>query len=551
MQQRKRPCILYVEDDHDLALLVKERLAQAGIAVELAADGEEAMLKFAQAPYDLLALDQALPGLDGLGVIRRIAAQGPLPPTVMVTGTGTERIAVETMKLGVDDYIIKDLDGGWLDLLPGVIDRVLAHRRLVEDKRAAEVALREKELQLWRAQKLESLGILAGGIAHDFNNILAGIMGYADLLKARLPPSEPAREDIDIIKKAVQRAADLTRQMLAYSGKGKLIAQPIDVSRIVTDTWKMLEVSVSKKSTLTSDLASNLPAIEADPAQVHQVILNLVINASEAMGEQSGVVAIRTCTVQLSEAQWAAVRTSDTAAAERYVCLEVADTGCGMNRETLARIFDPFFSTKFTGRGLGLAAVYGIVRGHKGGLRVTSEPDKGTTFQVYFPASTSAAAELAGETAMASWRGSGTILVVDDEEIVRNAAQRMIEHAGFSVLTARDGEEAIGVYRLHQSDIVGVILDLTMPKMNGEETLKELRIINSSVPVILSSGFREDTATERFSDLQLGGFIQKPYQLETLTRVLRKAVEYALAAPTIPSQSSRWHAGTRPNRAST
>jgi len=394
---------------------------------------------------------------------------------------------------------------------------------ITERKQAAQQML-EMERRLLHAQKLESLGILAGGIAHDFNNILAGIMGYADLLKVRLPPSEPAREDVEVIKKAVQRAADLTRQMLAYSGKGKFVVEPVDLSRIVADTRKMLEVSVSKKATLSYNLASGLPAMEADPAQVHQVVLNLVINASEALGEDSGVIAITTHAVQLSETQWAAVRTGSEAGAGHYVCLEIADTGCGMSRETLGKIFDPFYSTKFTGRGLGLAAVHGIVRGHKGGLRVVSEPGEGTTFQVFFPASVVAAPASEVEAGTASRPGSGTVLVVDDEEIVRNTAKRMIEHAGFSVLTANDGEEAIRVYRQHRSEVVCVILDLTMPKLNGEETLRGLRAINPGICAILSSGFSEDNATERFSDLGLGGFIQKPYRLDTMTNTLRRAL---------------------------
>jgi two-component system, cell cycle sensor histidine kinase and response regulator CckA len=394
----------------------------------------------------------------------------------------------------------------------------------ITERKQMEQQNLEMERRLLHAQKLESLGILAGGIAHDFNNILAGIMGYADLLKVRLPSSEPAREDVDIIKRAAQRAADLTQQMLAYSGKGKFVIEALDLSRIVADTRKMLEVSVSKKATLTCNLAPSPPTIEADSAQVHQVILNLVINASEALGENSGVIAIMTHAVHLSEIEWAAVRTGSEASAGHYVCLEVADTGCGMSRETLGKIFDPFFTTKFTGRGLGLAAVHGIVLGHKGGLRVTSEPGTGTTFQVYFPASTVAAPTSRVEAGTSSWRGSGTVLVVDDEEIVRSTAKRMLEHAGFSVLTADDGQEAIHVYRRHQSEIMCVLLDLTMPTMDGEETMRELRTINPNICVILSSGFSEDNATERFLDLGLREFIQKPYELDAMTNTLRRAL---------------------------
>jgi signal transduction histidine kinase/CheY-like chemotaxis protein len=365
---------------------------------------------------------------------------------------------------------------------------------------------------------------LAGGIAHDFNNILAGIMGYADLVKVRLPASEPAREDLDVIKKAVERAADLTRQMLAYSGKGKFIVEPVNLSRAVEDTKKMLAMSVSKKATVTYNLSPDLPTIEADASQIHQIILNLVINASEALRDNSGAIVISTDTIQLSASDSTAISSGHELREGLCVRLQVSDTGCGMDEQTLAKMFDPFFSTKFTGRGLGLAAVQGIVRGHHGGMRVSSKPGEGTTFEVLFPAS-NATAPLAVESAPAKpWHGSGTVLVVDDEEIVRNLASRIIEHAGFTVLTANDGEEAIQLYQQHKKDIACVLLDLTMPKLNGEETFRELRQISSGVRVILSSGYSEETATGHFAGLGLAGFIQKPYQLDTMIATLRQAV---------------------------
>jgi PAS domain S-box-containing protein len=394
----------------------------------------------------------------------------------------------------------------------------------ITDRKRAEQEKLEMERRLLHAQKLESLGILAGGIAHDFNNILAGIMGYADLAKKHLPASSLAQRDIDVIKKAAHRAADLTRQMLAYSGKGKFIIERASLSLVVQDMRPMLAMSISKKATLTFHLASELPTIEADFSQVHQILLNLVLNASEALGDDPGIVTISTDTVHLNETDCAAIEGDDLRAG-LYVRLEVADTGCGMDQETLAKIYDPFFTTKFTGRGLGLAAVHGILRGHTAGIRVASKPGQGTKFEIFFPAIESPAPARAEDAAPAPpWRGDGTVLVVDDEETVRDLARRMIELAGFSVLTACDGEEAIGVCRERREDIACVLLDLTMPKMNGEETFRELRQFFPGIRVVLSSGYTEESVSSRFSDLGLAGFIQKPYQSDTLIATLRKAV---------------------------
>ncbi len=401
----------------------------------------------------------------------------------------------------------------------------------ITDRKRAEQERLEMERRLLHAQKLESIGVLAGGIAHDFNNILAGIMGYAELLKRSLPPSEPAQADIDVIKNSVQRAADLTRQMLAYSGKGKIVVESVDLSRVVEDTKKMLAISVSKKATLTYDLAADLPMIQADASQMYQVVMNLVINASEALGEQGGLIAVSSNAIRYDVKDRVGMILGEDLPEGLCVCLEIADSGCGMDRETVARIFDPFFTTKFTGRGLGLAAVHGIVRGHKGAIQVLSEPGEGTRFRVLFPARGTARSAAGSDSTAGAWHGSGMVLVVDDEEIVRNLANRMIEQAGFSVLTAHDGEEAIRLYRKHRDEIDCVVLDLTMPKMNGEETFRALREIRPDVRVILSSGYPEAEATERFAGHGLAGFIQKPYRFDTLMAKIREAVGGRKAEP--------------------
>jgi len=388
----------------------------------------------------------------------------------------------------------------------------------------AEQQRLDLETQMQQAQRLESLGILAGGIAHDFNNLLTAILGHANLALIDLAPESPARDSLREIDKASGRAAELCRQMLAYAGKGRFVLEPVNLSRLIEEVVQLLHVSISKKVVLNCQLAEGLPEIEADPAQMRQVAMNLVINAAEAIGDTDGVIAISTGVMQCDEDILRGSRLIEPPAPGRYIYLEVTDTGCGMDTETRARIFDPFFTTKFAGRGLGLAAVLGIVRSHRGALRVESERGRGTTFRVMFPAGAKAAAPAESGGGTASWRGTGTVLLVDDEEPVRNVAGRMLKHFGFAVLGAGDGREAVELYRAHAAEIVCVLLDLAMPRMDGEETFRELRRIRPDVRVVLASGYSDQEILGRFRTAGLAGFIEKPFQLETLGTKLHEVL---------------------------
>ena len=381
--------------------------------------------------------------------------------------------------------------------------------------------------QMKEAQRLESLGVLAGGIAHDFNNILVAVLGYSDLALHKLPPSSPARPLIEKIMKGGERAADLCSQMLAYSGKRQLAVGAIDLNAVVEEMSQLLEVSVSKKVTLKYELAANLPTVEADATQLPQVVMNLMANASEAIGEKRGIVGVSTGVVECDSDYWKkAFFRSEDIAESVYVYFEVSDTGCGMDEETKAKIFDPFFTTKFTGRGLGLATVLGIARAHKGAIEVYSEPGKGTTIKVLFPAFHQPAKPLPGDASTPkNWRGSGAILLVDDEEVVLDVGSTMLERAGFKVRTATDGRKALEVFRRYQGDIVCVVLDLMMPNMDGVETLGELRRIQEDVKVVLSSGYHEQDVTERLAGAGFAGFLKKPYTEDTLIGKLRQALE--------------------------
>ncbi len=399
---------------------------------------------------------------------------------------------------------------------------LLGVSRDISERRQREEESRALEAQMLQAQKLESLGVLAGGIAHDFNNILMAILGNAELARAVLPAGSPALERVMGIDEASRRAAELCRQMLAYSGRGSFSVETIDLSRLVRGMAHMLEVSVSKKAVLHTVLPDGLPSISGDATQIRQIVMNLIINASEAIGDGEGEIRMRTGAMDCSAEYLQEGAQGETPPAGRYVFLEVEDTGCGMDGATRAKIFDPFFSTKFTGRGLGLAAVLGIVRGHGGAILVASEPGRGTTFRVLFPAAAKPPAPVDTATEAEPWKGSGTILLVDDEPAVRSVGKAMLEAIGFTVLSASDGREAVDVFRDRAEEIACVILDLTMPRMGGEEAFVELRRIRPGARIVISTGYSEEDTSGRFAGERPAAFIQKPYRLAELSQVLRE-----------------------------
>ncbi len=382
---------------------------------------------------------------------------------------------------------------------------------------------REGQQRMEHAQRLESLGVLAGGIAHDFNNILTAILGNAALAKSKVvshPEAMPGY--LGNIVTSSEKAAELCRQMLAYSGKGRFVVKALNLSGLVEEITKLLEVSIAKNVVIKYQLAEQIPAVDADAAQMQQVIMNLVINASDAIGEKSGVIAIVTGMMHADHAYLSETCLDENLPEGRYVFLEVSDTGCGMNRETRKRIFEPFFTTKFTGRGLGMSAVLGIIRGHHGALKLYSEPGRGTTFKALFPVSGQMAESMDEEPAGTdAWQGSGSILIVDDEETIRETAAMMLEDMGYKTLTAEDGLEGVEVYRQHQREITVVLLDMTMPRLDGKGCFRELRRVNKDVKVILSSGYNEQEATSHFSGKGLAGFIQKPYHPDALAKAIR------------------------------
>jgi PAS domain S-box-containing protein len=377
---------------------------------------------------------------------------------------------------------------------------------------------REKlEAQVQHAQKLESLGVLAGGIAHDFNNLLTGILGNADLTLMSLTDDSPAYQSVREIKTTAERAADLSRQMLAYSGRGSFLIETIDLNDVVREMGNLLEVSISKRAVLTYELATDLPPVVADTTQIRQVIMNLITNASDALGDADGLVRIRTGVRHCDRAYLGETYLDDQLPDGEYVYLEVEDTGCGMDEATLQKIFDPFFTTKFTGRGLGLAAALGIIRGHRGAVEVKSEAGRGTLFRVFFPMSDQPLKRAVAEAPVREARRTGgTVLLVDDEQAIRDVAGRMLEQAGYTVLRAADGNEAVSLFGDRKDEIGCVLLDLTMPRKGGEETFRELKGIRPDIRVVVSSGYSEQEVAQRFAGEDVAGFVQKPYLYATL-----------------------------------
>jgi len=393
---------------------------------------------------------------------------------------------------------------GWLE-----INTDITERRRIEE-------------QLRHTQKLESLGVLAGGVAHDFNNLLTGILGNASLALDRIQEPNPHRELIEEVMRAAERAADLTRQLLAYAGKGRFVMRNVDLAALVKEMSGLVQTSIAKRVQVRLQL-EEVPPVFADQGQMQQIVMNLVINAAEAVGPEGGTVLVRTA-VQPVDEQYIGTMSSagELLRPGNYVMLEVHDSGCGMDEEVVKKIFDPFFTTKFAGRGLGLSAVLGIVRSHLGALKVYTQPGRGSTFKLLFPVSKQSGTESPIEP-VGDLVGTGTVLVVDDEEVVRRAARHALERYGYQVLMANDGREAIEIYQ-REPEITLVLLDLTMPVMSGEETLRQLQTMNSEVRVLLTSGYNEVEAVQRFAGKGFAGFIQKPYTAASLAERVKEVM---------------------------
>ncbi len=428
------------------------------------------------------------------------------------------------------EYRMLDAHGRiiWVREIIAVIGRAgrpTGRRGVVVDISArvqAEEALRQ-------SQKLESLGVLAGGIAHDFNNLLSTILGNAEMMTPFLSgEAAPGRKHLDKIERTTRRLAELTRQMLAYSGRGQFTVAEVDLNAVITEMTELLAVSATKNVRVVYGLDPALPFMEADASQIRQVVLNLLTNAAEAIGEHGrGEVTIKTGTETLDAARAEELFAGQELEPGEYVRLEVADTGSGMSPETLSKIFDPFFTTKFAGRGLGLAALGGIVRRHRGGIRIFSQLGEGTVFTLLFPASHARLPVAVGNGAPETLDvrlGGTTVLVVDDEEALRLLVADALQMEGAIVLQATDGEDGIEQFNQHRQELGAVVLDLTMPKLSGEEVFRQIKAARPEVPVILCSGYTQEDVAKQFVGVKLDGFVEKPFTPSQLIEALRNAL---------------------------
>lgn len=415
--------------------------------------------------------------------------------------------------------ILRDANGLPQRRVGSVID-VTARTAAEEERALLETKVRE-------VQKLESLGVLAGGIAHDFNNLLVGILGNASVSLLDMPVSSPAHAAVTAIERAARDAASLTRQLLAYAGKGRFLLEPLDLSVLVRQLRPVLQTALGARASLINELAEQLPVVHADGEQLRQAVVNVVTNAAEAIGERAGSVKIYTSEESMSEVRLRRCLSGNRAKPGLFACISVEDDGVGMDEATLARVFDPFFSTRLAGRGLGLAATLGIVHGHSGALEVVSAPGRGTTMRLFFPAAyeeKERSLSTGGVTGTAAARTRVRVLVVDDDEHVRALAHRVLDRLNYEATEVADGAEALDFLRVDPTQVDAVLLDMTMPRLNGEDTLRGIRALAPWMPVILMSGHDEREVTPRLLEHGLGGYLQKPFTVDALASMFARVV---------------------------
>jgi len=506
--------VLIVEDSEDDAELLVRELRRGGYDVSFGrVEKAEAMLvAIENQQWDVVLCDYSLPHFSGTDALLLLRAKNLDTPFIYVSGTIGEETAVAALKQGAQDYIMK---GNLKRLLPAI------QRELKESEQRREKVQLERQLRL--LERFEAIGRLAGGIAHDFNNVIAAILGWAELGEDQAPADSQLQENFRRIRTEAERAARLTGQLLAFARREVLQPEKIDLNESISEILAFLQSGIGGGIELESVLDPDLHVIQADLTQIGQVIMNLCINAKDAM-PSGGRLLIRTKNVEISEDF---CRRHSHAHPGNHVVLEISDTGIGMDTATLDHIFEPFFTTKKPGKGtgLGLAIVYGIVKQHDGFMDVHTEPGRGTTFQVYFPATTGVPAERNSHKPQMSLIGSETVLVAEDHEGLRELIEKVLNAHGYKTIIADNGESAVQLFKENFEKIQIVILDVIMPVLNGPDAYDRISAIRPGVPAIFTTGH---TAEEASLSSRLGGepiFLQKPYAPHTLNQIVRSTLD--------------------------
>ena len=509
--------LLLIEDDAQDAALLERLLTEARspsrFHVHHCASLESGLEHLKSESVDALLLDLYLPDSSGSQTVVEVRKRDPNIPIVVFTGRGDDGIALHALQAGAQDYLVKD------ELTFTLLQRAIRYAIERQRMRQENERLHERVAQL---SKHESLGLLAGGIAHDFNNLLTVVLANAKMIHDRLPAGGELRPAVDAISVSANVAAQLTEQLLTYSGQARPETAALDVSAQIEALEPLLKSVASDDVELRLSLAPNLLAVEGDAAQITQLVMNLVLNAAEASRGGSSVVEVVTRAVTLTESTLPDLTAGSPLEPGPHIVVEVRDFGCGMDDTTLKSIFDPFFTTKFTGRGLGLASVLGVVQNHAGGVTVESYAGRGSVFSIYLPST--ARPIPAMEVAPAELDGHGQILDVDDDESVAEVVQWSLRSYGYTVRSAHDGWSAIEEVERRGSEIDLVLMDLTMPGIDGRETLRRLRQLRPGIRVILSTGYDAAIATEGVPEDQFDGFLQKPFEPSELAAVVKRCL---------------------------
>jgi two-component system cell cycle sensor histidine kinase/response regulator CckA len=510
--------ILVVEDDEGVSYLQSRALERGNFQVTTVASAEEALHALATHRFDLALLDYRLPGLDtGLDLYAQMKAAGHDVPVIFVTGFSDENTVIKALRAGASDFVTKSSE--YLEYLPEAAERVLRQKRL-------ERQLALSEAQLRQSQKMEAIGTLAGGVAHEFNNLLQAIQGYTLYAMQGLDEKDERRQDLQQVLKASDRAATLTRQLLGFSRREVLQLADLEPNAQVEDVVKLLRPLIGANIQIEMNLSQEVGIVHADAGHLQQLLMNLCVNARDAM-PVGGKLLIKTENLYLNDEYSELQR---DLAPGRYLVLSVADNGCGIAPEVRERIFEPFFTTKGVGKGtgLGLPMVYGVVRQHKGTIRVYSELGLGTTFRIYLPTIDHATAKPSDACKGVTRGGHETILIAEDDPLVRDVAVRILQRAGYQTLIAADGQEAVDLFAAHREEISLALLDVVMPGMGGRNVCDTIKASKPDTEVIFCSGYDPEMAGVDTLPAQAERIVQKPFDPEKLLNIIRDALDKAL-----------------------